>query len=259
MQSVLEQFLTTSVLAFMLTFVRLGTAIMIMPGVGDSFISMKIRLHVALAFTFALFPLTMSFMPSPMPHTIGLFMLILMEFVIGALFGTMARMLMTALDTAGMVVSISSSLGNAQVFNPSMAAQGSIMGAFLSVTGVVFLFATQLHHLLFTGIVESYELFPVGAVPDSGSMADLMARAISASFAVGVKIASPFLVMTLLLYAGMGVLSRLMPQIQVFMIALPLQIFLSIVLLMIVLSAGLIYWASQFQDGMVFFFRAAGG
>jgi len=259
MQGVLEHFLTTSTLAFMLTFTRLGTAIMIMPGVGDSFVSQRVRLHIALAMSFALFPLSMPYMPNPMPNTMGLMMLIAMEFVIGMLFGTMARMLMTALDTAGMVVSISSSLANAQVFNPSMASQGSVMGAFLSVTGVTFLFVTNMHHLLFMGIMESYDLFPIGAVPDSGSMAELMSRALAASFAVGVKVAAPFLVFTILLYAGMGVLSRLMPQIQVFMIALPLQIFLSIVLLMLVLSAGMFYWLGQYQDGMEFFLRSAGG
>lgn len=259
MQGALETFLTTGALAFMLTFVRLGTAAMIMPGIGDSFVSQKVRLHIALALSFALFPLILPHIPSPLPGTAGLLVLVSMEFVVGLLFGTMARVLMTALDTAGMVISISSGLGNAQVFNPSLAMQGSLIGAFLSVTGATLLFVTDMHHLLFRGIVESYALFPVGAVPDAGSMADLIARAISASFEVGVKVASPLLVLTLLIYAGMGVLSRLMPQIQVFMIALPLQLLLSILLMMIVLSAGMMYWLTQFENGMVFFLRAAGG
>lgn len=259
MQDALSTFMTNSALAFMLTFVRLGAAIMIMPGVGDSFVSQKVRLHIALALSFALFPLILPHIPSPLPGTAGLLMLIAMEFVVGLLFGTMARILMTALDTAGMVISISSGLGNAQVFNPSMAMQGSLIGAFMSVTGAALLFVTDMHHLLFRGIVESYDLFPIGAVPDAGSMADLLARTISASFEVGVKVASPLLVLTLLIYAGMGVLSRLMPQIQVFMIALPLQLLLSIMLVMIVLSAGMMYWLAQFESGMIFFLRAAGG
>lgn len=259
MQSALEAFLTTSALAFMLTFVRLGTAVMIMPGVGDSFVSAQVRLCIAVALSFILFPLAVPYMPSPMPGTVGLLILIIMEFVVGLLFGTVARILMTALDTAGMVMSIASGLGNAQVFNPQLAAQGSIMGAFMSVTGATVLFVTDMHHLLFRGIIESYELFPIGVIPDTGSMADLVARVLSTAFAVGVQVAAPFIVLTLLLYAGMGVLSRLMPQIQVFMIALPLQIYLSIVLLMITLSAGIIFWLSQYQNGMVFFLSQAGG
>lgn len=253
MQSVLETFLTTSVLAFMLTFVRLGTAIMIMPGIGDSFVSTRIRLHIGVAMAFVLFPMAMPYMPHPMPSTFGLLTLIAMEFVIGLFIGTIARILMTALDTAGMAISIASGLGNAQVFNPSLATQGSLVGALLSMTGVILLFETNLHHLLFMGIKESYELFPLGSIPDTGSMAELMARTIAGSFAIGIKIAAPFLVLTLLIYVGMGVLSRLMPQIQVFILALPVQILLSVILLMIVLPAAMLYFLSQFEQGMVFF------
>lgn len=258
MESVLEQFLTTGVFAFVLTFVRLGAAIMIMPGVGDSFVSPKVRLHIAVALAFALFPLTMPFVPIPLPSTFALFVMIVMEFIIGLFFGTLARILMTALDTAGQAISISSGLGNAQLFNPALASQGSLVGAFLSMTGALVLFTTDMHHLLFMGIIESYKLFPIGALPDVGSMAELMAQTVSASFAIGVKIAAPFIMLSVMVYVGMGVLSRLMPQVQVFILALPIQILLSIVLLMIVLSTAMLYWLSQFEQGMIFFLQSAG-
>ena len=258
LQLLLENFLGVSVFAFILTFVRMGTALMIMPGLGDSFVPERMRLMIALALSFVLFPVTMKHMPATTPNTFGLLSLVVMEFVVGLLYGTVARVFMTALDTAGMVISTQSGLGNAQVFNPSMATQGSLVGAFLSITGVLILFATNLHHLLIAGLVESYELFPPGAVPDTGGMAELIARTVSASFAIGVKIGGPFIILTMLIYVGMGVLSRLMPQIQVFLLALPLQIVLSIIAMMMTLSAMLMYWASQFEDGMVFFLKSAG-
>ena len=257
--SELETYLSVSVLAFTLTFVRLGTAMVIMPGVGDSFVSTRVRLHIGLALAFALFPITMGYLPEQMPSTFGLMTLIIMEFVIGLFIGTVARILMAALDTAGMAISISSGLSNAQLFNPTLASQGSLIGALLSVTGVVLLFQLNLHHLLFMGIMESYELFPLGAIPDTGSMADMIARVVATSFAIGIKIAAPFIVLTLMIYVGMGVLSRLMPQIQVFILALPMQILLALILMMIVLPAAFMYWISQFEQGMVFFLSTAGG
>lgn len=255
----IEQFLVTGVLAFMLTFVRIGTAVMIMPGLGDSFVPERIRLHIAVGMTFALFPLVLPHIPNPVPGTFALLTMIVMEFIIGLFFGTIARIFMTALDTAGMVISTSSGLSNAQLFNPSLAHQGSLMGAFLSVTGVLVLFGANLHHLLIAGIVESYELFPLGEIPDAGSMAEMMARAVAASFSIGIKIGAPFIVLTLLIYVGMGVLSRIMPQVQVFLLALPVQILLSLVLLTMVLSSAYLYWVTQFEEGMVFFLRSAGG
>ncbi|MFA7457174.1 MAG: flagellar biosynthetic protein FliR, partial [Micavibrio sp.] len=147
----------------------------------------------------------------------------------------------------------------AQVFNPSLAVQGSVYGAFLSVMAVTLLFVTNLHHLLIHGLVESYELFPIGGVPDSGSMAELAARAVSASFLTGFQMATPFIVISLLLYIGMGVLSRLMPQVQVFILALPIQIMLSLVTLAIVLPAMMLFFLSRFEAGMIFFLKASGG
>ena len=249
----LETFLSTNVLAFMLSFVRIGTAVMIMPGLGDSFTPERIRLHIAVALSFVMFPLIVPYIPDPLPAFAGLMVLIVMEFIIGLFFGSIARIFMMALDTAGMVISTSSGLGNAQVFNPSLATQGSLVGAFLSVTGVIVLFALNMHHLLITGLVESYDLFPLGSIPDAGSMAEFIARSVSSAFAIGVKIGTPFLMLTILIYVGMGVLSRLMPQVQVFLLALPLQILLSLILLMLILSAAYTYWGTQFEQGMVFF------
>ena len=256
--SAIEQFLVTGVFAFMLTFVRMGTAIMIMPGLGDSFVPERIRLHIAIGISFVLFPLVIPHLPSPLPGTFALFMLIVMEFIIGLFFGTIARIFMTALDTAGMVISTSSGLGNAQLFNPSLAQQGSLIGAFLSVTGMLVLFVTDMHHLLIAGIVESYEMFPVGFIPDSGSMAEMMSRAVSAAFSVGIKIGAPFIVLTLLVYVAMGVLSRVMPQVQVFLLAVPLQILLSLLLMMMVLSSIYLFWLTEFEEAMVFFLKSAG-
>ena len=251
--SFLEEFIVQGVFAFILTFVRIGAAVTIMPGIGDSFTPQNIRLYIALGLSLVLSPLVASHLPDPVPTTAVLFPLIIMEFIIGLFIGTIARIFMVALDTAGMAISMMSGLGNAQIFNPAFSTQGSLIGALLSVTGVVLIFATNMHHLLFLGVVGSYELFPVGSIPDTGSMAQLMAKAVAGSFVIGVQISAPFIVVSLLIYIGMGVLTRLMPQIQVFLLALPMQIMLSFVTLSLVLSAGLLFWISKFEDSMMFF------
>lgn len=251
MEAALEAFLTTGVFAFLLSFVRLGTAMMLFPGIGDSFVSARIRLLAAFAITFVMLPMTMKVLPAAVPPTFELVMMVVLEFLVGLFLGTVVRIFMLATDTAGMVIANMSGLGAAQILNPSLATQGSLIGAFLSVTGVTLLFQTDMHHLLFMGLLESYERFPFQASPDIGSMAEFIARCVSASFEIGVKMASPFIALTLLIYAGMGVLSRVMPQIQVFMVALPLQILLSLILLSITLFAVLAYWVRAFEGAVV--------
>lgn len=256
MPSFIEEFLVTGVFAFIICFVRIGTTAMIMPGIGDSFVPARIRLLSALGLSLVIFPLIVDHLPSPVPGTLALVTLILMEFIIGLFVGTIARIFMAALDIAGMVISFSSSLSNAQLFNPALASQGSLVGAFLSVTGMVVLFGANLHHLIIMGMIDSYNLFPIGGIPDTGSMAELVAQALSTSFMIGMQLAAPFVVMMLLVYLGMGVLSRLMPQVQVFLLALPLQILLALVMMSLVLSAGFIYWITRFEQAMAFFLGA---
>lgn len=248
-----DQFLTLTVFAFIMSFVRIGTALMVMPGLGDFFVTERLRLMIVLSITFAVFPITMKYMPAEIPGGFNFVVIIVSEFIVGLFFGTVARIFMAALDTAGMLVSISSSLSNAQIFNPAMAGQGSLIGAMLSMTGLAILFAADLHHLLLSGILQSYTLFPVGQMPEIGGMTDFIARTVSGSFLIGVKLAAPFIVLTILINVGMGVLSRLMPQVQVFLLAVPAQILLSMVAMLFVLSAMLAYWAAEFEKGMVFF------
>ena len=255
----LQEFIASGVFAFILTFVRVGTAATIMPGIGDSFTPQNIRLYIALGFSVVMAPLVVPYLPSPIPEGAAMAALIVMEFIIGLFIGTIARILMMALDTAGMIISFQSGLGNAQLFNPAMSTQGSLFGSFLSVTAVLILISTNLHHLLFMGLVDSYQMFPPGQMPNTGSMADLVAQAVGQSFMVGMQIAAPFIIVGMVMYIGMGVLTRLMPQMQVFMIAIPVQIWLALMTLSIVLSAAMLYWAHSFEEGMVYFLKVSGG
>lgn len=254
MESFLQTLVVDQLVVFMMVFARLGTAVMIMPGIGDSFVSERVRLFFALGFSVAIAPVVGPLLPDVTVGSLEFLLLILKEMVVGLFIGTVARIFMTALDTGGMLISMQTGLGNAMVFNPSMAGQGSIIGAFLSVAGTTLLFMTDLHHLVIYAIFESYATFPSGLqFPVSGGMAETISRAVMQSFAIGFYMAVPFFVVSLLLYIGMGVLGRLMPQIQVFILALPLQILLGLLTLFLVLSSVLLYWVGQYEESLQMF------
>lgn len=255
----LQQFLTTGVFAFILTFVRVGAAISLMPGIGDTFTPANIRLYIALGLSLVLAPLIAPMLPNPVPPMGSLAALIGMELVVGLFFGTIARIFMSALDTGGMLISVQSSLGSAQLFNPAFATQGSLIGSLLTIIGILLIFTTDAHHLLIEGLVGSYKLFPVGGVPNPESMASMISSTVTKSFEIGVEIAAPFIIVTTLVYIGMGVLNRLMPQIQVFQLAMPLQILLSFFTLLLCISTCMLFWLGQFQDGMLYFYSGGHG
>lgn len=254
----LETFLTTGVFAFLLAFTRIGTAVMVMPGIGNTFVPANIRLYFALGFALVFFPLIQGKLPPQLPGTGLMLTLLIFEFVVGLFIGLVSRVLMSALDVAGLLISMQASLANAQLFNPGFATQGSIIGTFLTITGMTLLFTTDLHHLMILAIMESYDIFPIGQTLDTGSMSQLLTAATAGAFMVGVQMSAPWLVLILLLYVGMGVMSKLMPAVQVFMIAAPVQIWLSLVILALAFSALMLLWLDQFSKGMQFFLATGG-
>ncbi len=261
MESLLQQLVVGQVYAFMLVFVRVGTAMMIMPGIGDGFVPERVRLTFALAFAVIITPIVGSALPEFTVAGVPFFMLLLGEFVMGVFIGTVARVFMTALDTAGMFMSMQIGLANAQIFNPAFATQGSVMGAFLSITGALLLFATNLHHLLISAIVDSYQTFPPGqmGLSFSGDMAQTVSMAVTKAFAIGFQMALPFIIVMMMLYAAMGILSRLMPQLQVFMLSMPIQIILGLLLFVLCGSAGMLFWLGQYQNAISLFVMPEAG
>lgn len=247
----LHDFLLVQIYAFIVVFVRLGTALMIMPGIGDSFVPERVRLLFGLAFAIVLTPVLAPVLPK-LPIANGPFLgLLMIEFFIGLFIGTIARIFMSALDTAGMLISIQMGLSNAQIFNPSMATQGSVIGGFLSITGALLLLVTNMHHLLIGTIFESYAAFPPGQLPTgSGDIANLVARAVGDAFMIGFQFSIPFMVVNTIIYVAMGVLARLMPQLQIFMLAMPVQIGVGFLVLVLTMAAGMVFWLQNFQNSM---------
>src|SRR5690606_22832704 len=125
-------------------FMRFGMALMIMPGIGDSFVSPTVRLLFALAFSFVLTPFMAAYLP-PVPQAgTALFILLLAEAAIGIFIGTIMRVLISALDTAGGIISIQAGFSAATIFNPMTATQGSVMGALYSMLGVALLLVSNM-------------------------------------------------------------------------------------------------------------------
>lgn len=251
MESLLSQFLGEFLFVFLLVFVRFGTAMIIMPGIGDTFVSPQVRLLFALALSFVIAPALGDVIPPPPPSLFMLLLIIIKEAIIGFFIGLVARIMMSALSVAGMVISMQSGLASAMVFNPTMAGQGSIIGSFFSVTAVALLFATNLHHLMIMAVYNSYDLFTFGALNSIGDLADVMARLVNDAFRIGFQFATPFIVISLMMYLALGILARLMPQLQVFFIALPLQILVSMFVLMVTLTVGMQYWMGEFEDRLI--------
>jgi flagellar biosynthetic protein FliR len=227
--------------------VRIAAALMLLPGIGEAYVSVQIRLAAAAVLTVAISPLVIGTLPILPATPLELLMLILGELVVGLLIGAAARLMMSALHVAGTVIAFQSSLGFALFIDPTQGTQGALIAAFLSLLGLVLIFATGLHMMMIRALADSYVLFTPGQLPPVGDFAALAVRYVSSSFRIGIQIAAPFIVFGLIFYIGLGILARLLPQIQIFFIAIPLQIFLSLTIFGLVLAPMMIWFLDHFE------------
>jgi flagellar biosynthetic protein FliR len=230
-------FLPALAAAFMLVFARIGTMVMLLPGIGEITVPARIRLTLALVLSAILLPLHRSAYAVDLTAIGPVLLMMGQELLIGAVLGLTARLAISALQIAGSVVAQQLGLGFVTAVDPTQGQQGAIVGNFLTVLGITLIFATDLHHLVIAALNDSYKLFQPGEIPATGDMAELVTRTIGTAFRIGIQLSAPFLVFGLLFNLGLGLLSRLMPQMQVFFVGMPLSILLGFMLLLLVAGA----------------------
>jgi flagellar biosynthesis protein FliR len=243
----LADLLPQQIFAFLLVFARLGAAAMLLPGVGENFVYARVRLGLALALSLLLLPLVQPSLPAMPGAPAELATLLVGETIYGLFIGGVARLTMASLHVAGVVIAFQSGLAYAQTVDPSQGTQGALVGTLLTVMGLVLIFASGLHGVLLTALRDSYVLFPAGRPPPLGDLARLTTDLAAAAFTLGLQISAPFILYGVVFNVGLGLLQRLMPQMQLFFVAMPLQVGLALFLLMVTLSGSMLWFLDNFE------------
>jgi flagellar biosynthetic protein FliR len=230
-------FLPVFAAAFLLGFARIGTMVMLLPGLGELTVSPRVRLTIALALTAVILPMHRTDYQIDL-HAFGPVLLMLgEELLVGIVLGMLSRLTIASLQIAGSVVAQQMGLGFVTAVDPTQGQQGMIVGNFLGVLGVTMIFATDLHYMVIAALNDSYTLFHPGEVPIFGDIASLFSTTVAGAFRIGIQLSAPFIAFGLLFNLGLGILARLMPQMQVFFVGMPLSIIAGFLILVLVLGA----------------------
>ena len=222
---------------FMLVFARVGAMVMLLPGLGESNIPVRIKLAIALLLTLVIVPLHRTAYQVDLQSIAPLVVLMLHEIVIGIVLGATARVTLSALQVAGSVIAQQLGLGFVTAVDPTQGQQGLLIGNFLTILGLTLMFATDSHHLVIAALNDSYAIFSPGELMPSGDVAALATRAFAGAFKLGMQLSAPFLVFGLVFNIGLGVLARLMPAMQVYFVGVPLSILAGFLILALVLTS----------------------
>lgn len=243
-------FLPALAAVFMLAFARIGAMVMLLPGLGEVNIPVRIKLSIALLLTMIVLPLHRQAYHVDLQSMAPLLVMMVHEIVIGIVLGATARVTLSALQVAGSVIAQQMGLGFVTAVDPTQGQQGVLIGNFLTMLGVTLLFSTDSHQLVIAALSDSYKIFAPGEIIPSGDVASLATKAFAAAFKIGLQLSAPFLVFGLVFNIGLGVLARLMPQMQVYFVGAPLSILIGFVVFAAVLTAMMGTFLGYFEGVM---------
>jgi flagellar biosynthetic protein FliR len=225
----LSDWLTLEVYHIMLVFVRTSAAFLLMPGFGEPTVPIRIRVLAGLAMAASVSPVIAN-MPQTVPDGIGLIFAVVAESVNGALLGTLARTMISAILTAGQI--ISQTVGLTNIFAAGVSIdQSPTVGAALYAGMLAILFAAHGHHLILRGLVDSYSLLPAAHFPDVAASAHAVVAAGLQSFRLAGQLSLPLLLLGLIFNATLAAVNRAMPAMPVFMIANPVLVIIGLYLI----------------------------
>ncbi|MFQ3622206.1 MAG: flagellar biosynthetic protein FliR [Acetobacteraceae bacterium] len=245
--STLPELLPAWTFTFLLLVCRIGAALLLLPALGEQELPGQVKAALALALSALLWPVVEPALPPPPGDAARAVALVAGECAIGLWFGLLARTVALALPMAAQYLGLLLGLSTAALFDPSFGAAGTALSRLMGLGGVVVLFATGLHVLPISALAGSYRVLPAGAGFPADGAVELLVTTAAASIALAFQLAGPFVLASVVFQLALGLLSRLVPQMQVYFVALPLQLFGGLALLG-ALTAGLVaVWTAAAQ------------
>ncbi len=245
------QLLPEIAVVYILVFARVGAIVMLLPAFGETSVAVRIRLGLALFLALILHPGVAAQYPSGLSaNTPAAVAMLAGEIATGLFIGLATRLLLAGAQVAGTTIATQLGLGFAMTVDPTQGSQGVIIGNFLSIAVVTLIMVTDLHMPALAAVSSSFRLFPPGHWLPVGDFAEVTVGMVAESFKVGVQLSAPFLAFGLIFNLGLGMLQKMMPQFQLFFVAMPLSIGAGLLLFALTLTTGMFWYLDHVRVGL---------
>lgn len=230
-----------------LVFSRIGAACILLPGVGEVELPGTVRLGFTLALTVLLLPVLAPLLPAVPASDWTIFAMVAAEIATGLWLGWLARLVVLALPTAGQF--IASQMGLASVIqpDPDLGPQSTALARMFSLIAPVVILSSGLYALPLAALAGSYRLIAPGTLLPMADSVQTVLAAVSDAFALALRLAAPFVLAGLVWQCALGLLARLVPNLQVFAAFMPGHILGGLVLLLLLIGGIVTAWQDQLQ------------
>lgn len=224
------------VVTFALVLSRVAGIFAAIPVFGGQRLSIRFKAITVLMITLACFP-ALAITPPVMPDdvfTLGL--LLFRELAVGLLLAFVTQILFAAVEFSGQIIGLQMGFTMSQIIDPSMGNQTQIMSVLQTLLATLLFLSLNIHHLFIRTIADSFSIIPIGGWHLNGEIITFLVKRTTDVFVIGVRLAAPVMVSLLLTSVALGVMARAFPQMNIFMISMPLNIGIGFIVLGITLT-----------------------
>jgi len=222
--------------AFVLILVRLAGLFITAPVFSSRNIPPQLKAAWVLLMTFLVFPVIpyeQTALPSP---GIALGLAVMKEAAIGMCLGFGALLLFTGIQMAGQIIDIQMGLGMVNIIDPVTSAQISVMGQFYFMVATLVFLGVDGHHLLIRAVVDSFSLIPLGEAHFTPALGTEMMHLFSKVFFIAFRVGAPVIGALFITNLALGVVARTVPQMNVFIVGMPLNMGVGLMIVAISMS-----------------------
>lgn len=211
-------------LVFMMVFARITAMVVIVPMFGHQAVPVQAKVAIGLFLGFVVYPLAANKGVVMNAEFIPIVLMALKEIAVGLSIGFFVGLIFAGVRFAGELISMDTGLAMAAMFDPEQNAQTTVLTESLYLLMLMVFLTMNGHHFVLEAIQLSYAAVPMGEFPFTPAVSGQLIRLTGFTFVIAVKLAAPVLVSMFLINLALSILSRVMPQMNIFAVAFPIKL-----------------------------------
>jgi flagellar biosynthetic protein FliR len=210
--------------AFFLILIRVSVILIMFPFFNAQVIPVLVKVGLALVITVILYPVINS-KTGPFPHTVwGMAQLVLSEFIIGMILGLLVQMFFEGVRIMGQLVGFQTGFAITNILDPQSGMQVSILANMAYLVAMALFLILNGHHILLSAMRQSFEIINVGSLGLNRQVYQTIVVTSGDMFSIAIKIGAPAIAALLFTKVAFGLITKLMPQMNIMIVAFPVQI-----------------------------------
>ncbi|MDI3340335.1 MAG: flagellar biosynthetic protein FliR [Sphaerobacter sp.] len=247
-----------SIAVLLLAMTRIGTTLMFIPGLGGRTVPTPLKVLAAGVLALVLLPFTPP-VTQPLSDPAHFTVALAREFLLGLLMGFGIAVVFGAIEMAASLAGVQIGLNLGPIFDPALNAQATPLNTYYLVTAALVFFGTNGHHLVLLALHRSFQSVPIGGATLAGDAGSTITALASLMFADALRIGLPVAGTLLAVDAALGVLNRMVPQMNVFFVGLPVKVLAGFGVLLLTMPFLLRLLSTMVTSGIVEAIGRAGG